>query len=345
MNCQFCGKEFSSKGNLSYHIKTAKYCIQQREIKEFVEEANDILPKENSGTKVKEILECNYCESKFLRKYNLDSHLSHCKIKKKVEKELEESKINENFQKEIEDIKNKYKEQIEFYEEIIENLKESHLQEINRINEYHNQILEGLKSHSQDFKRIVEIAVKKSDVQYIQNNDNRIDNSVKKVDNKYLNILVPFNLTREKVKEVIDSKFTEEVFYHGIAGLANLVFKELFRTGEGKYIVHCTDLSRKVFLFIDESGTPIKDYRAQRILELVGPPIVERNQEIIEEILRKYAIYKKNKQPDEETGIYYDENRVNFSNEIYQNNNKIMSEPNDFVSSLSVHCANIPLRS
>lgn len=333
MNCQFCGKEFSSKSNLNYHIKTAKYCLKQREILE-------------------EKLEfrCNYCNNTFLRKYNLDSHLSTCKFKKRIEKEENENKLKQLHLQEIENLKNEIDNLKHSHFQEIENLKQYQIKEIEKINEYHNKILDHLESHSKDFKQLVEKAVEKtiektiekSGIQYIQNNNT--DNSVKKIDNKYLNVLAPFDLTREKVEEVIKSKFTEEVFYHGTAGIVKLIFKELIRTKDGKFLVHCSDISRKVFIYLDQSGIPIKDYRAQKLLEIVGPPIIEKNQEIIEEILKKYARYQLEKVPDESTGFIYDENRVNFSNDIYQNNNRILSEPNEFITNLSIHCANIPIR-
>ena len=60
MDCQFCKKQFSSKGNLLIHQKNAKYClkIQEEKIIQFI---------------------CNACEKKLCNNYRLHQHQKICK--------------------------------------------------------------------------------------------------------------------------------------------------------------------------------------------------------------------------------------------------------------------------
>ena len=65
MNCEFCNKQFSNLGNLNYHKKTAKYCLNLRDEKF----------KKSQGNK------CEYCNNEFTRKSNLINHYLSCKEK------------------------------------------------------------------------------------------------------------------------------------------------------------------------------------------------------------------------------------------------------------------------
>ena len=68
MNCEFCNKEFSSKGNLVVHQASAKYCLV-------------LQGKTNTDFK------CEHCSKIFTYQRNLSEHLNSCKHKKKKETE------------------------------------------------------------------------------------------------------------------------------------------------------------------------------------------------------------------------------------------------------------------
>ena len=66
LNCEFCNKKFSTKSNLSNHIKRAKYCIKNRP--ETVDLKTDIDYR------------CTFCNKSFTTKYMVPKHMLTCKI-------------------------------------------------------------------------------------------------------------------------------------------------------------------------------------------------------------------------------------------------------------------------
>ena len=113
MECEFCKKIFSIKGNLLYHQKTAKYCLE--------------LQGKNVGAN----FNCEYCNKSLTQRSSLDDHLNVCKEKKrqiqndlekehmlivkKLESEIAKVKRTEqrNYQDKIEEKEKYYKEKIE----------------------------------------------------------------------------------------------------------------------------------------------------------------------------------------------------------------------------------------
>ena len=76
--CDYCEKEYSSKGTLETHQKTAKFCLRLRNNKEEIK-----------------ILKCNYCEDNFTLKCNLERHYETCKSRQRKIKEENEQKKEE----------------------------------------------------------------------------------------------------------------------------------------------------------------------------------------------------------------------------------------------------------
>ena len=67
MECQFCKNTFISKGSLTSHQNTAKYCL------------------EIQGKNPKNILKCQGCRKEFGRKYELSRHIKICSSNNIVE--------------------------------------------------------------------------------------------------------------------------------------------------------------------------------------------------------------------------------------------------------------------
>lgn len=69
-NCEFCQKNFSTKSNLNYHQKTAKYCLEKRgqDISGFI---------------------CNICDKEFTEKRYCQIHTEKCKKRFDINSNLE----------------------------------------------------------------------------------------------------------------------------------------------------------------------------------------------------------------------------------------------------------------
>ena len=90
-NCEFCQKFFSSKSNLIFHQKNARYCMEIRE--------------ETSTEKYV----CKFCQKNFANKYSLLKHHTRCSDKQIIElKEMHSEEIS-FLKKENREVKKKYK--------------------------------------------------------------------------------------------------------------------------------------------------------------------------------------------------------------------------------------------
>jgi hypothetical protein len=62
--CQFCNKNFSTRSNLTTHLKKAKYCIQDRKVNEI---------------SIDTVLNQCVCKKVYNTKYKLQDHISKCR--------------------------------------------------------------------------------------------------------------------------------------------------------------------------------------------------------------------------------------------------------------------------
>jgi len=112
-NCEYCDKSFSTKSNLSYHQKTAKYCLEKRE------------------TEYKEY-KCS-CEKNFTTKINYDRHKKICNINDIINPYKEENIKLENqnkiYLKNIEDKDKQLENQNKIYLKQLED-KDKHIKEL-----------------------------------------------------------------------------------------------------------------------------------------------------------------------------------------------------------------------
>jgi len=86
MNCEFCKKDLSTKGNLNYHLKNNKSCLT-------------IQQKINDNTIEIALVNCEFC-SRLFSQSNLTRHVHLCKSKPLIEKIKEKDKDIEVLRKE-----------------------------------------------------------------------------------------------------------------------------------------------------------------------------------------------------------------------------------------------------
>jgi hypothetical protein len=77
--CDYCNKEYSSKGILENHQKTAKFCLK---IRNYNNESEKIILNNT-------IFKCDYCEDTFTQKITLERHYERCKYKEIRKKDEE----------------------------------------------------------------------------------------------------------------------------------------------------------------------------------------------------------------------------------------------------------------
>nr|QBK85770.1 MAG: hypothetical protein LCMAC101_03650 [Marseillevirus LCMAC101] len=104
--CEFCKKDFSSKSNLLFHKKNARYCVESR--------GKDPAPNYT----------CEFCDSSLANKYSLRKHYLKCSARHIKEIKDEYSEKLTFLKKENRDIKRKNIKLVKELEELKEELSE-----------------------------------------------------------------------------------------------------------------------------------------------------------------------------------------------------------------------------
>jgi hypothetical protein len=242
LTCEFCLKEYSTKSNLKYHIKTNKKCIVLR----------------GETLESKEVFNCEYCDFTTLTKSALKSHS--CKNKTEFEVKQENSDLKAENKKMEEAIKLLEK-QIKKSE--IENKKLSFLQvELKTQKEYTSKLEEKIEKHESNLLSLASKTTNTSNV---------------RINNIYNN-LEPLDLSDERIRNEVEDNFTDNHFNDGIKGLARFTKDYILKsTEEGKTKYICSDTSRGIFKYIDENGLLQKDVKASRLKNSIQAPIKKKS--------------------------------------------------------------------
>ena len=234
MNCEFCEKEFSTKSSLTYHKKTAKYCLEKQ-------------GKKNEEYK------CCYCDKLFTTYQRVIEHQNiSCKLKDKSKYEQDIIAIKEEFEK--------YKKQ----EKIRSKDKESYCQKqlkeskdlIKEKNDYIAK-LEGniakLEAKLEKFEdTVTSMVLCKTDKKPTTNTTNNTTNIV--INNS-------LNLNDiSTMSAFLEEKMDKEVVAGGQKGLAFLLSNTVLKD---KY--KCVDPSRQNFEFTNELGEVERDVKAKKL--------------------------------------------------------------------------------
>jgi hypothetical protein len=232
MNCEFCKKVLSTKGNLIYHQKNNKSCllIQQK--------------KGDNQIEIQiELMNCEFCNKTFSES-NLIKHLLKCKIKPQVE--LESLRKEKDAELEI------LRKEKDTMNMVIENLEKKNMELIIEISTLKNSNSIYEKMYNHDHKEIIKMAKEPKTT-----NNNKI-----KVKNNFFK-------DSEKVKEIINTKLNRFDIADGQKGIAKFAMDNFLKDDEGIPNYICTDPSRHIFKYQNENGDLEKDIKATKLTNLL----------------------------------------------------------------------------
>lgn len=244
IQCNICNKEFSTKGSLHTHQKTAKYCLEKQ-------------------GKNNEEFNCSFCKKKFTLRHVLQDHLQTCKEKKMKDKEEKDFNIKSAHQNEIKEILKKMEEKDNLNTEKLAEKDRHYTEQLEKLDEKlkeKNEYIEKLEAKLEKFEDAV-IASKKP-TNTTNNNNIVVANTLNLNDT-------------ERFKSIIQEKLTKNVVCNGQRGLAKFAVENLLKDSEGKLMYKCVDPSRHNFEFTNSDGVVEKDVRAIKLKRaLIGGDVI-----------------------------------------------------------------------
>jgi len=257
--CQFCNSKLSSKYVLTNHYKSNKKCLALRQL-EF--KTNFI---------------CKGCKHSCVDNQKLLNHHEVCKV-------------YQNFL-----LKNEYDLKLTDKDKIINELRENHKKEIIDLQTNHSKEIKTLKEFNDKtvkdlqnqldkmFSTIEKLASQAIDKPNTSNTTSVTTNNVR--NNIFSDKYFLENIKPEDVKHKFHNYLTEQVFFSGQKGIAQLCTDHIIKTKDKKVLLTCSDVSRKKFKYVDELGNVKEDYEARTFTEKVFEPIKEVSQQIYQNII------------------------------------------------------------
>lgn len=247
--CNFCKKEFATKGNLISHQKTAKYCleIQGKNIEDY---------------------KCDYCNKNYTSLYNLNEHYNSCKLKKKEQEKLIEKKRNDEYNNKIKNIEEKYKKEILSYKLIISQ-KDKEIEDYKICKkelEMKNEIIEKFEKKIESYeKRLFEMASRPTNNS--SNNKTVVINNNSPLTNDVLRQCAnTFTLENAKNINGITKHFTESLEDH----------------------ITCTDYARNIFKYKNEKDEEIVDTDLENLLPQYLGVLKDKNNFLYKEVVNYF---------------------------------------------------------
>ena len=233
MECKFCNKKFCSISSLNVHQKTTKYCLKLQ------------------GKIEENKFECKYCNKTFTVNQNLTSHYSICKEKKLSDKFKDgNEQLQKNFEKETQQLRQEFEKEKELF---VKELKQKE-NEINELKQKNAELQGILFTLREDHEVIKEIAKQPKTTTNTTTNNNTL-NITSCIDFENIN----------KIKDVIENDFNINYILDGQKGVAKFVKEKLLKDDDGNPIYICTDPSRQIFKYKDNSGEIRKDIEAKKL--------------------------------------------------------------------------------
>jgi hypothetical protein len=255
--CEKCNKTFSNKYTLKNHSES-KIC----ERKTNCNSSMPTIPIKCSSTR---------CKYQTQSRSDIQKHLKTCKY-------IEIDSI-------VYEINKEHKKEIENYQIEIGNLNKEHKKEI--------------EIFSKDIERMT-LLLEKAICKPIFSTTNNTTNNIRGNNNNLQNILANPDLYKKQVDpdriKNINHEIIEEHFWLGQKGLARLCVDHIIKTSEqdgNKYLLRCTDPSRKRFKYIDTTNKIAEDMEARNFISLVSIPIKTVCRDIYDKIVKKLDDDKK----------------------------------------------------
>ena len=280
MECEHCKLVLKSKYILKTHLLNNKACLKLR------------------GLEMKTKYTCKDCNLSFIGNINLNTHLEICKKKELSKNNEEQEKIikeqekiikdqekiikdqeiqhKKEIEKIIKDQEIQHKKEIDYNEKIIKDQEIQHKKEILEIKDYNDKIIKNLQTQLDKMFSTIEKLIDKPNTTNVTNNNVR---------NIYSDKYFLEKLTPEEVKKKCQNYLTEQVFFGGQKGIAQMCTDHIIKTKDNKVLLACSDVSRKKFKYMDENGNIKEDYEARTFTEKVFEPIKKASQDVYENIL------------------------------------------------------------
>jgi hypothetical protein len=266
--CEFCKNKLTTKGNLVFHQKNNKRCLE--------------IQKSLSVEINSELKECEFCNKKF-NVINISRHLLSCKKKKEINNnnnnkiELEKILLNKDEKiYELEKILLIRDEKMYNYENKITELEKINFQKDDKIYQLEIKIHE-LQAENNIYKNIYE-----KDHQVITNMAQQPKNTTTNTNHIVNNLAVYDN-------KVITDRFTDVLnnikptdLYDGQESISRFLVPCL-KNDDGTQMYKCTDYSRGVYIKKDHHGNIIKDINGKNLVELIEPIASKKAEELLEE--------------------------------------------------------------
>ena len=262
MKCEFCGNEFSNKTNLNSHQKTAKYCLDLRNVE------------------VK-LYSCEHCKKGFTKLFHLERHKEICKTfetnallnLKSIEHE------NIELKKEIENIRLAYEKKLSLKDRIIKKIRVECDKKLSDKDMIISEQKTVIKELQEEYKRHIEM----------QNKDltDRIQSMAEKAITKpsTINQTNTTNQIINNMMPITDAHLQEHVqnlnplhVQNGASGYAKYALEYPL-----KDMIVCTDFQRRSCKYKDENGNVVSDPEMTKITKRLFSAIKERNEELINE--------------------------------------------------------------
>jgi hypothetical protein len=237
---------------------------------------------------LEQLYQCIYCNKILKTKQNLNMHYDRCKVKK-----VNDQREKDNQVKILQDEKdNQIQQMFDENKSLKLELQKLKDEKILLCNENKQLQLQN-DEHKQQIKhlqdQLVEIAKmpKTVNTHTTTNHTTTTNNNHQRTLN-VTNQLATYDLTSEKVQEILGEHTLERVFIEGSNGIADFVVEKILHDPKSKKPkLVATDRSRGVFKYKDDEGNIHVDHKLKRTTDMLQKPLLEASQQVGVDILQR----------------------------------------------------------